>query len=111
MKNMKSCGGNWLANKSDTDKKVGVAVDIWKTLTFFFAALYLPIFFLYITVQFGTQLFLFSLSVYLECHKSSQILSLLSVNKLLSFSEIRLSTTENKHWVCQNAQSPPAWSN
>lgn len=53
-------------------------------------------FFLYITVQFGTQLLLFSLFVYFKCHKSSRILSLLSVNKLLSFSEIRLSTTETK---------------
>lgn len=105
MKSMKSCGGNWLT----ITLRKGLVYQ--QTHSFFFAALYLPIFFLYITVQFGTQLLLFLLSVYLECHKSSQIRSLFSVNKLLSFSEIRLSTTENKDWVCQNAQSPPAWAN
>lgn len=35
-----------------------------------------------------TTPFLLLLSVYFECHKSSQILSLLSVNKLLGFGEI-----------------------
>lgn len=104
MKNMKSCRGNWLTNKSDFDKRVGVPIDTWET-NFFLCCPLLTNFFLYVTVQSGTQLFLFSLSVYLECHKSSQILSLLSVNKLLSFSVIRLSTTENKDWVLKCSKS------
>lgn len=46
MKNMKSCGGNWLIDKSYIDKRVGVPSRYMKDMhSFFFAALFLPIFF------------------------------------------------------------------
>lgn len=73
MKNTESCRGNWPTNKSDTDKRAGVPVDTWKTFTLPSLLPSTYPFFLYIIVQFGTQLLLFSLSLHLECHKGSQI--------------------------------------